>query len=70
MLLDKTLTQAAANKDYVSYTGKKIMDRLRIMAAHTPRGMDPSDPRSVTERGANIFLTDEPDVAHAKKFLV
>ena len=39
VLLDKCLIKAKANKVFVAYFQKKIMDRLKIMGGYCPKGM-------------------------------
>ena len=71
VLLNKCLIKAAANEEFVAYVGKKIMDRLKIMAAYTPsKDVPVSDKSNLAVRGAKIFLPDEPDELHAAKFLM
>ena len=68
-LLDKSLMMSEGNKEFVAYTAKKVMDRLRILAAYCPKDMQLSDESNLKRRGANIFLPDEPDTKSAALFL-
>ena len=69
VLLDKCLIQAKENKEFVNYFQKKIMERLKIMGGYCPKTMQVSDASNLGQRGAHIFLPDEPDTAHAAQYL-
>ena len=43
VLLDKCLVRAETNLEFVTYVQKKMMDRLKIMAAFCPKDMQVSD---------------------------
>ena len=70
MLLDRSLMEAKANKEYVVYFGKKMMDRLRIHGGYNPKDMQVSDPSNLRHRGAHIFAADETDTDHAAQYLI
>lgn len=46
---------------FVKYTAKKMMKRLSALASHGPKGLDVSESSHLKERGATIFLANEPD---------
>jgi len=41
--------------NFVEYVQKKMMARLKIMAAHCPSHLQVSDPKNLPRRGANLF---------------
>ena len=69
-LLDLCLIGAQGNEAFVKYTAKKMMDRLRILGAYCPKDLDVSESSNLHQRGAFIFIPNEPDTVSACEFLV
>lgn len=69
VLLDKCVTKASSNQEFILYVQKKVMDRLRIMAAHCPKTLSVSNLSHLEQRGETVFLPDEPAPAFASEFL-
>ena len=69
-LLDRSLMEAKANKEFIVYFGKKMMDRLKIHGGYHPKDMQASDPSNLRHRGAHIFAADETDTDHAAQYLI
>ena len=69
VLLDKCLIVAKDETEFITYAQKKIMERLKIMGGFCPKTMQVDDASNLAKSGANIFLVDEPDTAHAAMFL-
>lgn len=69
ILVDKCVNRAAENPEFILYFQKKLMDRLRIMAAHCPKNLSVSNLNDLEQRGETLFLPDEPAPAFASEFL-
>lgn len=68
-ILDRCVTSAQGNREFIDYVRSKILKRLRIMAAYCPSMYQVSDVSNLGTRGAFIFRADEPDTEHSSEFL-
>ena len=70
VLLDKCLVSSHKSTEFVTYVQQKlIVKTLKPLATHCPQGFNASNLLNLNQRGANVFLKDEPDTLHAAQFL-